>query len=328
MAESFARRFTAASREKKTLLVLGMDPDFGRIMRDFAESPIEVDSEAVKLLKAVHVEGIITQGSIPGETVQAYRLFLNFCAQTIFALREEVIGVKFQIAYFEEAGALGLQVLSILLSLTRELGILTIVDAKRGDIGSTFKRYLNAFLSSTGCPLPLEGDAMTVNPLVGTDTWELFIPYLKRGKGIFLLAYPSAPGAEQIMEAIIDGLPLWRVLGAAAESMVREYGLESEPSNLGLVMGALRPPMAERIREVFPGGIFLVPGVGAQGGTMANAPAFTGGKNWAMFPVSRALNYSYADSPYDLKNLGQTFWNASLNQAKAFNQELRCVLRF
>jgi orotidine-5'-phosphate decarboxylase len=328
MAESFASRFVASSRAKKTLLVLGMDPDFGRIQRDFAQSPIVLTPDAAKLFNSALGSEEKAFGWLPGETREAYRLFSSFCAQTIFALRDETVGVKFQIAFFEEAGVLGLHVLSALLAFTRELGLLTIIDAKRGDIGSTFKRYLNTYLSATGTPLPLEGDAMTVNPLVGTDTWELFMPYLKRGKGIFLLTYPTAPGAEAIMDAMIDDHPLWWVLGEAANAMVMANGLEDQPSNLGLVMGALRPPMAERIREVFPSGIFLVPGVGAQGGTMANAAAFTGGKNWAMFPVSRALNYSYADSQHDLKTLGSTFWESNLAQARLFNQELRSVLRF
>ena len=325
---TFAQRFVDASSTKETLLVLGMDPDFGRIKRDFAESVIELAPEASKLISTIHGAKPAHAGWLPEGFAHDYSQLVSYCAQTIYALRDEVIGVKFQIAYFEEAGPLGLQALSALVAFTKELELLVIMDAKRGDIGSTFTRYLNTYLYNTGAPLSLESDAMTVNPLVGTDTWELFLPYLKRGKGIFLLTYPTAPGAEAIMEAEIEGQPLWRVLGFAANEMVIRNQLENEPANIGLVMGALRPPMAERIREVFPGGIFLVPGVGTQGGSMIDAPAFTGGHNWALFPVSRALMYSYADKPFDAKDLGQTFWNASLEQARKFNQELRGVLRF
>ncbi len=325
---TFAQRFAEDSRRKETLLVLGMDPDFGRIKRDFADSMIEPASEAQRLLDGIQGADLSGMTWLPDEFNREYKQLLGYCAQTIYALKDEVIGVKFQIAYFEEVGPLGLHALSALAALSRELGLLVIMDAKRGDIGSTFARYLNTYLSSTGSPLPLEADAMTVNPLVGTDTWELFLPYLKRGKGIFLLTYPTAPGAEAIMEAEIGGLPLWMMLGIAANDMVMQNSLESEPANLGLVMGALRPPMAERIREVYPSGIFLVPGVGAQGGAMADAPAFTGGRNWAMFPVSRALLFSYGDTPFDAKTIGQCFWEASLEQAKRFNRELRKVLRF
>jgi orotidine-5'-phosphate decarboxylase len=325
---TFAQRFVDASRAKETLLVLGMDPDFGRIKRDFAKSVIEPAPEASKIISAIQGAKLGDIGWLPEGFAREFTQLIGYCAQTIFALREEVIGVKFQIAYFEEAGPLGLQALSALVAFTKELGLLVIMDAKRGDIGSTFTRYLNTYLSNTGAPLSLESDAMTVNPLVGTDTWELFLPYLKRGKGIFLLTYPTAPGAEAIMEAEIGGQPLWRVLGFAANDMVVRNLLENEPASLGLVMGALRPPMAERIREVFPGGIFLVPGVGTQGGSMKDAPAFTGGHNWALFPVSRALLYSYADMPFDAKTIGQTFWKASLEQARKFNSELRGVLRF
>lgn len=325
---TFAQRFLEASRAKKTLLTLGMDPDFGRIKRDFAESLIELSTEAAKVINAIPGAKPAQAGWLPDDLARDYSQLVGYCAQTIFALRDEVIGVKFQIAYFEEAGPLGLQALSALAAFAKELGLLVIMDAKRGDIGSTFTRYLNTYLSNTGTPYSLESDAMTVNPLVGTDTWDLFLPYLKRGKGIFLLTYPTAPGAEAIMEAEIGGQPLWRILGFAANEMVVRNQLENEPANLGLVMGALRPPMAERIREVCPGGIFLVPGVGTQGGSMKDAPAFTGGHNWALFPVSRALLYSYADAPFDAKTIGQIFWEASLEQARKFNSELRGVLRF
>lgn len=325
---TFAQRFVEASKVKRTLLVLGMDPDFVRIKRDFAESEIVLDKEARFFLEHTPYLSRDIFGMLPEGIASEYRQFMHYCAQTICALRDEVIGVKFQIAYFEEAGPLGLVMLSSLVSLAREFGLLVIMDAKRGDIGSTFTRYLNTYLSNTGNPYSLESDAMTVNPLVGTDTWPLFLPFLKRGKGIFLLTYPTAPGAEAIMEAQIEGQPLWRILGIAAELMVEQNKLENEPSSLGLVMGALRPPMAERIREVFPGGLFLVPGVGTQGGSMSDAPAFTGGRNWALFPVSRALLYSYADSSFSAANIGEEFWKASLEQARQFNRELRSVLRF
>jgi len=325
---SFAQRVVSGSRTKRTLLILGMDPDFGRIKDDFSGQTIELESEPAGILDSLPFAQKHDAMPFPDDFKQAYFQLLKFCAQTIYALRNEVLGVKFQIAYFEEVGPLGLHVMSALIGLCRELDLLVIMDAKRGDIGSTFTRYLNTYLTDTGNPLSLEADAMTVNPLVGTDTWELFLPHLKQGKGIFLLTYPTAPGAEEIMEAQVAGEPLWRFLARAANDIVRAYLLEAEPANLGLVAGALRPVMGERIREAFPGALFLVPGVGAQGGTMANAPAFTGGRNWALFPASRALLYAYAKSDIDSEKRGEEFWKASLAQAQAYNHELRRMLRF
>ncbi|MCD6282761.1 orotidine-5'-phosphate decarboxylase [bacterium] len=325
---SFAQRAVSASRSRRTLLLLGMDPDFGRLRDDFSGQRIKLDNEPARILESLPFPRMHEAMPLPDDFKQAYLLLLNFAAQTIFALRNEVLGVKFQIAYFEEVGPFGLHILSTLIGLCRELDLIVIMDAKRGDIGSTFTRYLNTYLTDTGNPLSMEADAMTVNPLVGTDTWELFLPYLKQGKGIFLLTYPTAPGAEQIMESQVAGEPLWRFLARAANDIVMANGLEAEPANLGLVAGALRPVMGERIREVFPGALFLVPGVGAQGGTMANASAFTGGRNWALFPASRALLYAYANSDIAQEKRGEEFWKASLTQAQAYNQELRKTLRF
>lgn len=325
---SFAQRVVLASRNKRTLLILGMDPDFGRIRDDFTGQIIEPEDELARILDSLPFAQMHRTMPLSEDFKQAYSQLLNFGAQTIFALRDEVLGVKFQIAYFEEAGPVGLHILSVLISLCRELDLVAIMDAKRGDIGSTFTRYLNTYLTDTGNPLSLEADAMTVNPLVGTDTWELFLPHLKQGKGLFLLTYPTAPGAEEIMESQVAGEPLWRLLARAANDIVQANELEAEPANLGLVAGALRPVMGERIREAFPGALFLVPGVGAQGGTMTNASAFTGGRNWALFPASRALLYAYAKAEIDSNMRGVEFWKANLAQAQSYNRELRKVLRF
>jgi orotidine-5'-phosphate decarboxylase len=305
-----------------------MDPDFARIREEFSGQSIELDPELAQMLDSFPSSGIQDLLSLPDDFREAYRKFLRFCAQTIYALRDEILGVKFQAAYFEEIGPLGFHALSGLVSLCKELELVVIMDCKRGDIGSTFSRYLNAYLADTGYPFSLQADAMTVNPLVGIDTWELFLPFLRRGKGIFLLTYPTAPGAEIIMESQVAGEPLWRFLARAAEGIVRANSFESEPANLGLVTGALKPVIGERIREAFPGALFLVPGVGAQGGTMANASAFTGGRNWALFPASRSLLYAYADSDIAQERRGEDFWKANLQQARAYNDDLRKALRF
>jgi len=304
-----------------------MDPDFRRLQQDFAEGPIELHSEVTRLLARQPLRALVEAAAVPEQFRRGFALLLGFGAQTIFMLKDEVLGVKFQLAYFEEAGPFGLVALAVLAGLCRELGLLVLMDAKRGDIGSTFARYLNAYLTDTGVPLSLEADAMTVNPLVGTDTWELFVPYLRRGKGVFLLAYPTAPGALTIMESLADGEPLWRLLARSARQLVFDHGLEREPSNLGLVVGALRPPMGERIREVFPEAMFLVPGIGTQGGSMANALAFTGKMNWALFNVGRSILYAYEKEEEASGQLASRFWEPQLRAAQSFNAELRRVLR-
>jgi orotidine-5'-phosphate decarboxylase len=325
---SFAQKFVDAVKAKKTLLMLGMDPDFQRIARDFGAGGIQLADEPREFLAAQPLIDLVRNSAAPDEFKRSYELLLHFGAQNIYALRDEIIGVKFQLAYFEEAGPLGLHALAHLAALCRELGLLVLMDAKRGDIGSTFARYLNAYLSPPDVPLALAADAMTVNPLVGTDTWELFVKHLQRGKGIILLTYPTAPGAEEIMNARIGEVPLYLMLASAAFAMVRTHGLENDPANLGLVVGALRQEVAEDLRLAFPGAIFLVPGVGAQGGTMDAAAAFAGPNNYAIFPVSRGLLYNYADAKMPASALAASFWQPNLSAAQEYNQQLRAVLKF
>ena len=325
---SFAQKFVDAVKAKKTLLMLGMDPDFMRLARDFGAGGIALAEEPREFLARQPLADLVRHSAAPDEFKRNYELLLHFGAQNLYALREEIIGVKFQLAYFEEAGPLGLHALAHLAALCRELKLLVLMDAKRGDIGSTFARYLNAYLSPLDVPLALEADAMTVNPLVGTDTWELFVQHLRAGKGVILLTYPTAPGAEEIMNARTGGVPLYMVLASAAAGMVEAHGLEDNPANLGLVVGALRPQVAQEIRLAFPGAIFLVPGVGAQGGEMDVAPVFAGPHNYAIFPVSRGLLYNYADVKLPAAELAREFWQPNLAAAQEYNEQLRAVLKF
>jgi len=325
---SFAQKFVDAVKAKKTLLMLGMDPDFMRLSRDFGADGIELAEEPREILERQPLADMVRNSAAPDKFKRGYELLLSFGAQNIYALRDEIIGVKFQLAYFEETGPLGLHALAHLAALCRELGLLVLMDAKRGDIGSTFARYLNAYLSPLDVPLALEADAMTVNPLVGTDTWELFVKHLQRGKGVILLTYPTAPGAEEIMNARTGDVPLYMMLATAAMEIVEAHRLEDEPANLGLVVGALRPEVAEDIRLAFPGAIFLVPGVGAQGGTLEVAPLFAGRHNYAIFPVSRGLLYNYAEAKLPAGALGREFWQLNLAAALRYNEQLRSVLKF
>jgi orotidine-5'-phosphate decarboxylase len=146
-----------------------------------------------------------------------------------------------------------------------------LLDAKRGDIGSTAAGYAAAYLG-TGAALPV--DAMTVNPYLGADTLEPFYDQMRRhGRGLFVLVKTSNPGSGDFQDrALADGGSLCEAVAAAlAETAAELRGPRTGWSSLGVVVGATYPGDAERIRALLPHSLFLVPGYGAQGGDAAAA---------------------------------------------------------
>jgi orotidine-5'-phosphate decarboxylase len=195
-------------------------------------------------------------------------------AELLFALLERLAGkvavVKPQSAFFEQLGAAGIELLQQVMQRARELELLVLLDAKRGDIGSTAEGYARAYLEPNA---PLRADALTVNPYLGVSTLE---PYLQRcqrhGRGLFVLVKTSNPGSADLQDLQVDGRPVFvqlaeRLKPAAAELVGPETGW----SSLGVVVGATYPEQAARVREALPKALFLIPGYGSQGGSAADA---------------------------------------------------------
>ena len=168
--------------------------------------------------------------------------------------------------------------------MARAAGLLVIVDAKRGDIASTAAAYARAALHPDG---PLAGDAMTVAPYMGTDT---ITPYLdicaEHGRGLFVLVRTTNPGSAALQH---HGTP--RLAEIVADALAR-YGADpalvgpSGMSSIGAVVGASAADEARTLRERMPGAWFLVPGVGAQGGTARDALAGARGDGLGALPVA------------------------------------------
>jgi orotidine-5'-phosphate decarboxylase len=194
-------------------------------------------------------------------------------SELLTALLERLPGkaaiIKPQSAFFEQLGAAGVELLQQLMGRARELGILVLLDAKRGDIGSTAEGYARAYLDPQA---PLRADALTVNAYLGLDT---LAPYLQRCKeherGLFVLVKTSNPGSGDVQDLSVEGRPLFERLAAKLGERVPAYAGETGWSSLGVVVGATYPEQAARIREALGRGLFLVPGYGAQGGTAADA---------------------------------------------------------
>ncbi|WP_193188810.1 orotidine-5'-phosphate decarboxylase [Nisaea sediminum] len=178
--------------------------------------------------------------------------------------------VKPQIAFFERMGWRGMRMLDEVSAHARRLGMLVLLDAKRGDIGSTADAYAGAYLAADA---PMPSDAITLNPYLGRDTLQPFFTTAKaNGRGLFILVKTSNPGSGDYQDLKIGNRSLAETVADSLSQMSGEMeGPETGWSSLGIVVGATYPGEAERIREILPRTIFLVPGYGAQGGSAADA---------------------------------------------------------
>jgi orotidine-5'-phosphate decarboxylase len=179
--------------------------------------------------------------------------------------------LKPQAGLFERHGWEGMRALAKVCDAAKEVGFIVLMDAKRGDIGSTAEGYASAYLKTDA---PFACDALTVNPYMGLDTLE---PHVRAaedsGKGVIVLARTSNPGSADYQARNLEGAPLYaRVVESLAPMMERLKG-SSGWSGLMLVTGATGPDEARKLRALAPQALFLVPGYGAQGAGAQDAVA-------------------------------------------------------
>lgn len=244
----FADRLAAAVRATGAPFAVGLDPHLDRLPAG---------------LRAVFAH---RQGA--DRRAAAADAVLAFNALAIEALRGRVAAIKPQFAFYEALGHAGFRALEETNALCRAAGLLVIGDGKRGDIDSTARAYAEAALSPDG---PLACDALTVNPWMGTDTLEPFLePCRSAGRGLFVLVRTTNPGSAELQGAGEPpmALRLAQRLGALGEAL---RGPESGLSSLGAVVGTTAVAEAAALRAAMPHAWFLVPGLGAQGGTAAQA---------------------------------------------------------
>jgi orotidine-5'-phosphate decarboxylase len=204
----------------------------------------------------------------------------------------KVAVIKPQAGFFERLGPAGMAALAHVTRAAREAGLLVVMDAKRGDIGSTAEGYAEAYLSEGG---GFEADALTVNPYMGLDTLE---PFAKRagasGKGLVVLVRTSNPGATDFQMLDIGGKPLCIHVAEALRPLTERLMSRCGWSNLMMVVGATAPDEARRIRAAATKALFLVPGYGAQGGGAAEACAGLIGGQGGIVSASRSVTFPAA----------------------------------
>ena len=232
----------------------------------------------------------------PTDEEFVYTLLQSFYAVAIDALKGQVAAIKPNIAFFEQYGLGGMLAFAEIIAHARRSGMIVILDAKRGDIGSTAQAYADAFLgTATFLGRKVSGfsvDALTVNPFLGFDTLEPFITRCdEHGKGIFVLVKTSNPGSGDLQGVRSMGreesisVRVARYLAEQADRLKGKSGF----SALGAVVGATHPEEARALRAVMPSNLFLIPGYGAQGGTATDAVAGFAGSGGGIINVSRAL---------------------------------------
>ncbi len=292
--DHFADRLFEAVKEKGSPVCVGIDPVLERL--------------PLSLQKGDAVDGIT-----------------QFTQGVLHAVAEHVPCVKFQSACFERYHWRGVEAYHRLIHEAKQLGLIVIADAKRGDIGISAAHYAAGCLSDIdlGDGETLLGpDALTINSYLGGDSIEPFIEVAaSQGKGLFVLVRTSNPGGDQLQALALaeGGQVVDQVAGMVAklgESHLGEGGL----SLLGSVVGATKVADAARLRAMMPQQIFLVPGFGAQGGSADDVKVcFCADGTGAIITASRSVLYPF--DPAD-ENWTQAVAAAALD----LNQQIATVL--
>jgi orotidine-5'-phosphate decarboxylase len=231
-------------------------------------------------------------GQKPVEAIEA------FCGTVLEAIEPHAPIVKFQSACFERYFESGLGALRRLMRRANDLGLMVILDAKRGDIGSSAAHYAAGCLAdSDDGPGP---DALTVNAYFGLDGLEPFLSVCRdQGKGLFALVRTSNPGGDAIQsQTLSDGRSVGQLVGDVVAQLGSDAALVGERgfSCLGAVVGATKAEDAVALRTAMPQQVFLVPGFGAQGGTADDARAcFRDDGTGALITASRSITYAFGD---------------------------------
>ncbi len=193
---------------------------------------------------------------LPAHLKQSEFPQFEFNKQIIDKTHDLVCSYKFQIAYYSALGIPGIQQLmkSIYYIQINYPDIPIILDAKRGDIGSTAEQYAREVFEV------FAADAVTVSPYLGGDSVEPFLKY--QDKGIIILCRTSNPGAKDFQDLVVDGQPFYMRVAEKIIAWNEKYG------NCLMVIGATYPDEMKQIRELTPDMFFLVPGIGAQGGDL------------------------------------------------------------
>src|SRR5262245_16819272 len=242
MSAAFADRLIEAVRRKETPLCVGLDPFADKIPALFGDMRVD-----------------------PAATL------MQFGASLIDLAAGDAAGLKPRLGLFDQFGEMRYATARMRTEHAQNAGMLVILDAKRGDIGTTAEGYARATL---GAKPGFNADAVTVNPYMGKDTLQPYIQLAQReAKGVIVLVRTSNPGAGDFQDLQVGDAPVWRRVAEMLAPEIAQLKGASGWSGLMAVAGATYPDEARALREAMPHALFLVPGYGAQGASAADAVA-------------------------------------------------------
>jgi len=216
-------KYNKRAKKINSLLCVGLDPDFNKLPEKFKSLPHPQFEFNKYIIEETH------------EYASAYKLNMSI---------------------YEDRGEKGLGEMKMTISYLQKNypDIFTICDAKRGDIGPYNTGYVNSTFDVMGF------DSMTLHPYLGKESLKPFLD--REDKGCIIICHTSNPGAGELQDLIVDGMPLWQKV---AEQVHYKW---NSNNNCMLVVGATYPGEMKKIREVTGDMTFLVPGIGAQGGNI------------------------------------------------------------
>jgi len=246
-------------------------------------------------------------GKIPQHLLSGAAPVLEFNKKIIDATHDLAIAYKPNLAFYEARGTDGWTDLKMTVEYIRSKapGVFLIADAKRGDIGNTAAMYAKAFFEE------MDFDAVTLSPYMGKDTVTPFLGY--EGKWVIMLGLTSNPGAEdfQFLEAGSGQNRLF-------EEVIRQGAEWGGTDQVMFVAGATRAELISDIRKIIPNHFLLVPGIGAQGGSL-NEVADAGMNDHCGLIVNASRSILYAGD-------NEAFDAAARNQALALQKEMAALL--
>ena len=267
-----------------------------------------------------------------GETLEgAAEAIWQYNKGIVDAVYDLIPAVKPQIAMYEQFGIPGLQAFKKTVDYCKEKGLVVIGDIKRGDIGSTSTAYAVGHLGKVQVVSNqfsgFDEDFVTVNPYLGSDGVKPFIDVCKEEKkGIFVLVKTSNPSSGEFQDRLIDGKPLYELVGA----MVDQWGSEvmgDTYSYVGAVVGATYPEMGKVLREIMPKAYILVPGYGAQGGKGKDLVHFFNKDGLgAIVNSSRGIIAAYQQDAYKEKYSPENYADASRAAVLAMKEDIASAL--
>ena len=302
MINHFGNKLVTKIRSSKSFLCLGVDPHLDLIPKIF-----DVNTKTSNIVGKVE----------------------KFCFSLLDAAVGLVPAIKPQIALFEQLGPDGMKLLSSLCKHAQSQNFLVIMDAKRGDIGSTSQAYANAYL---GKDAPFPSDALTINPWLGIDSLE---PFFKKASetssGLFVLVHTSNKGSKDIQEiSLSTGIKCYEHLANILKPIVEKHKGALGLSSIGVVSGATFREESVALRKLLPNAPFLIPGYGTQGASAKDACAplvqdteHSNLLNFGLINASRSILFS--EDSYLANNI-EEWQKIILSKINSINNELTSII--